>query len=80
MKKSIAGDLNERMKTPVDEAVNVQSIIKEVISTDWSKDNESQMKVVQLLKGLATSEEPASNKFMKAMDKFTSGLKPEDFA
>lgn len=62
------------------EAVDVQNVIKELIETGWSGDNEAQMKAVQLLKGLATSEDPASNKFMKALDKFTSGLKPEDFA
>jgi hypothetical protein len=59
--------------------VNVKDIIKELIDTGWSGDNEAQMKAVQLLKGLATSDDPASNKFMKALDKFTSGLKPEDF-
>jgi len=34
---------------------------------------------VQLLKGIATSDEPMSNKFMKAIDKFTSGLDIENF-
>ena len=59
--------------------VDVKKIIKDIIDTDWSKDNESQMKVVNLLKGIATSDEPASNKFMKKLDAFTSGLKVENF-
>lgn len=62
-----------------DEAVDIKEIIKSVIDTNWSKDNESQMKVTQLLKGIATSDDPASNAFMKAMDDFTSSLKVEDF-
>lgn len=63
----------------LEEAVDVKAIIKEVIDTDWSKDNDQQMKVVQLLKGIATSEDPMSNKFMKKLDDFTSSLKIEDF-
>lgn len=59
------------------EAVDVQKVIKELIDTGWSGSNESQMKAVQLLKGLATSDDPASNAFMKKLDKFTSGLKAE---
>jgi hypothetical protein len=66
-------------KKKMGEAVNVSDIIKTVISTDWSKDNESQMKVLQLMKGIATSDDPKSNKFMKAIDTFTSGLDPKDF-
>lgn len=58
---------------------NVKDIIKTVIDTDWSKDNESQMKVLQLMRGIATSDEKISNDFMKKIDKFTSSLKVEDF-
>lgn len=57
------------------EAVNVKEIIKELIDTSFSGDNASQMKAVQLLKGLATSDDPESNAFMKKLDTFTSGLK-----
>jgi len=32
---------------------------------------------VQLLKGLATSDDPKSNAFMKKLDTFTSGMKAE---
>lgn len=49
--------------------------IKELIDTGWSGSNESQMKAVQLLKGLATSDDEEANEFMKKLDKFTSGMK-----
>ena len=64
----------------LNEAIDIKGVIKELIDTSWSGDNESQMKSVQLLKGLATSDDSASNKFMKALDKFTDGLKVEDFS
>lgn len=61
------------------EKVDVNVIIKELIDTSFGGSNEEQAKAVQLLKGLAFSEEEASNKFMQALDKFTSGLKAADF-
>lgn len=83
MNESLASKVLKKAKVDeqkkVDEAADVQKIIKELIDTGWSGDNESQMKAVQLLKGLATSDDPMSNKFMKALDKATSGMKPEDF-
>lgn len=56
---------------------NVQSIIDELINTKWSGSNEEQMKAVQLLKGLATSDDPAANRFMQKLDDFTSTMKSE---
>lgn len=67
-------DLKEHQKL-VEEGPDVDAIIKELIDTGWSGDNESQMKAVQLLKGLATSDDPKSNAFMKKLDKFTSDMK-----
>lgn len=61
------------------EEVDVSKIIKDVIDTNWSGSNEEQMKAVNLLKGLATSEDPKSNKFMKALDKATSDMRADDF-
>lgn len=58
---------------------NVQSIIDELITTKWSGSNEEQMKAVQLLKGLATSDDPAANKFMQKLDQVTSGLDSKEF-
>jgi len=69
----------DRILENLDEKVDVKKIIKEVIETTWSSDNESQMKVLQLMKGIATSDDPASNKFMKDIDKFTSGLNADDY-
>ena len=69
----------DELLNTLNEEVDVQNIISDLIKTGWSGSNEEQMKAVQLLKGLATSEDPASNKFMKALDDFTSSLKPEDF-
>lgn len=60
------------------EAADAGKIIDELISTSFGGDNESQMKAVQLLKGLATSDDPASNAFMKKLDNFTSGMKKSE--
>lgn len=59
----------------IQEAVDIKAIIKELIDTSWAGSNESQMKAVQLLKGVALSDEPEANAFMKSLDKFTSGMK-----
>ena len=59
--------------------VDASQIIKALIDTSFGGSNEEQMKAVQLLKGLALSDDPASNKFMAALDKATSAMKPEDF-
>jgi len=61
------------------EATDVKEIIGEVIDTNWGGSNDEQMKAVQLLKGIATSDEAISNKFMKALDKATSAMKKDDF-
>lgn len=63
----------------LNEAVNVAKIIDDLINTSFGGSNESQMKAVQLLKGLAVSDDPKSNKFMKALDKLTSSMDPKDF-
>lgn len=55
-----------------------KEIIKELIDTGWSGDNESQMKAVQLLKGLATSDAPEANAFMKKLDAMTSKMKADE--
>ncbi len=63
----------------VEKDVDISGIIKELIDTSWSGSNEEQMKANQLLKGICLSDDPNSNKFMKALDKFTSGLNSDDF-
>lgn len=76
------GKINDLLGSKVtkkDEAVDAGKIIKELIATGFSKDNASQMKAVQLLKGLATSDDPKSNDFMKKLDAFTSKMKSEEY-
>jgi len=77
-----AQDVQESLKkteSKQEEAVDASAIIKELIDTSFGGSNKEQGKAVQLLKGLAFSEDPLSNKFMKALDKWTSGLDPKDF-
>jgi hypothetical protein len=54
-------------------------MIKELIDTDWGGDNAAQGKAVQLLRGLAFSDEPQANAFMKELDKVTSGMNSDDY-
>ena len=55
-------------------AVDVTGMIKALGNTDWGEDNEAQMKAVQILKGLAVSEDPKSNSFMKALSSASTGI------
>lgn len=52
-----------------DKKTDVKAIIKELGDTNFSGSNEEQGKMVQLMRGLAFSDDPMANKFMKAMDK-----------
>lgn len=80
MTKNLAASLLDRHnKKTTNEEVDVSKVINDLISTSFGGSNEEQLKAVQLLKGLATSDDPKSNKFMKALDKFTSDLNPKDF-
>lgn len=69
--------INESKKIEEISDEKVKEIIKDLIDTDWSKDNESQGRAVSLLKGLAFSDNELANKFMKALDKASSGLKSQ---
>lgn len=62
-----------------EEKVDVKEIIGELIDSKWSGSDKEQMKAVQLLKGLATSDDEKANKFMKAVDKAMSSMKKSDF-
>ena len=44
------------------------------LKQNFGGSNDEQMKAVQLLKGLATSDDPKANKFMKALDKATTKI------
>jgi len=58
------------------EAFDVGKVIKDMAG-DFGKDNEAQMKSLQLLKGLATSDDPKANEFMKKLDKATTAISKE---
>jgi len=59
--------------TPEDDKT-VDATIDELISTSWGGDNESQGKAIELLKGLAFSDDPKANAFMMKLDELTSGM------
>lgn len=60
----------------VEEAVDVKEIIK-AMQGDFGGDNASQMKGLQLLKGLATSDDPKANEFMKKLNTATTSISKE---
>ena len=63
----------------INESFDLKKVLKDLIETDWSGSNEEQLKAVQLLKGIATSDDPRANKFMKDLDKATSDMNMEDY-
>jgi hypothetical protein len=69
---SIFETFTELNKASVDEkkaneAVDIKKVIQDLIDTEASDDNEDQGKIVQLLRGLAFSDDPQSDKFMKRL-------------
>lgn len=48
--------------------VDISKLIKELVDTDFGGSNEDQAKGLQLLKGLAFSDDPLSNAFMKQLN------------
>ena len=66
----------EKNENNIKEAVDIKKVIKD-LQGNFAKDNEAQMKGIQLLKGLATSDDPLSNEFMKALDKETTRISKE---
>ena len=58
----------------IKEALDVEKVIKELKDTDFGKDNESQGKMVQLLRGLAFSDDPKANDFMKKLDAYITNM------
>lgn len=55
------------------EAVDVKKIISD-LKKNFSGSNNDQMKGIQLLKGLATSDDDLANKFMKELDQATTNI------
>jgi len=55
---------------------DISKLIKDM-QGDFGGDNSSQMKSLQILKGLATSDDPKANEFMKKLDKATTAISKE---
>lgn len=67
----------ESVKTSLkEEKTDVSKLIKD-LSTAYGDSNENQGKMVQLLKGLAFSDDPKANEFMKKLDKATTQISKE---
>jgi len=66
-------------KEEKEKSVDVKKIISDLIDTDFGGSNEEQGKAVALLRGLAFSDDPLSNKFMKEISKLTSNMDKKDF-
>jgi hypothetical protein len=60
----------------MNEEVDIKKIIKD-LQGNFSGSNENQMKGIQLLKGLSTSDEDIANEFMNKLDKATSKISKE---
>ena len=60
------------MKT-IKEEVNVKQVIKDLANA-YGNSNDDQGKMVQLLKGLAFSDDDLANQFMKELDKATTEI------
>lgn len=65
--------VNTAEKFLSEEKVDVDQLIVD-LGMSMAGSNEEQMKAVQLLKGLALSDDPKANKFMKALDKATTKI------
>lgn len=62
MEKDLSKKIEKMLK--LNEGTDVKTIIKALMDTDFKGENKEQMKGLQLLKGLATSDDELSNKFM----------------
>jgi len=59
--------MKSRADQVLSEQVDVKGVIQSLIDTEASDDNEKQGKIVQLMRGLAFSDDPISDKFMKRL-------------
>ena len=74
MKRHVPVFFKEAAPKKLSEEVDIKQIITDLINTKWSGSNNEQMKAVQLLKGLATSDDPRANKFMSDIDEMMSQM------
>jgi len=55
-----------------------EQVISDLVKTNFSKDNDSQAKALELMKGLAFSDEEISNKFFAHLEKAVNSFKTKD--
>ena len=70
---------NKVLKEEKSDAEKAKEIIDEVIDSKWSGSNESQGKMLELMKGIAFNDSEISNKFMKDLDTLTSKMNKDDY-
>ena len=56
------------------EEFDVKKVIKDLIDTDFSKDDDSKGKAAQMIKGLFFSDDPEAHELIKKMDQWFSSL------
>lgn len=66
---TLANELLKDLGQEITEAMDLEKAIQALVDTPASDKNDDQGKFVQLLKGLAFSEDPQSDKFMKKLMK-----------
>ena len=76
IKKHFKGKYPSNLLAKMMEASDIGKVIRDLIDTKASDDNKEQGKLVQLLRGLAFSDDPKSNEFMK---KLTSMINDQNF-
>ena len=69
-------ELSKSYKEIQEAKFDVSKIIKD-LGDDFSGSNEDQMRGVQLIKGLALSDDPKANEFMEKLDAATSQISQE---
>lgn len=60
--------------------VDIKKIIKDLGDTNFSGSNKEQGKMVALMNGLAFSDDPKANEFMKKLDVATTKISKEVLA
>lgn len=68
------GEYNKFFEAEEDQT---EKAIDELIETDWSKDKESAMKALELIKGIILADNEKGKSFLKKIDNFTSNLKKD---
>ena len=76
--KTMVKVYTKRFKEDAEEDKSKKAI-KDLIELKWSYTEEEKGKASNLLKGLLYADNPVANKFLKALDEFTSSLDENDY-